>query len=132
MLAEKEGGASRSEGQMNEFRKSLDVCCLRDLGFRGCPYRWSNGRDGEDRIRSRLDRCICTFEWMALFPRASVSHEISVVSDHCPILLDLYGNKGRRQRNRGFIKFEAPWIKDDKCEDIIKEAQNLCTDKPES
>ncbi|GAV78995.1 hypothetical protein CFOL_v3_22460 [Cephalotus follicularis] len=106
---------------MSEFSQALDVCYQRDLGFRGFPYTWSKGRDRKDTVRSRLDRFVCTSEWMALLPRASVSHEISGVRNHCHVLLDLYGNKSSRQRNRRFMKFEAMWIKDNKCEEILKE-----------
>ncbi|GAV59931.1 Exo_endo_phos domain-containing protein [Cephalotus follicularis] len=51
----KVGGTDRCERQMAEFRNALDVCNLRDMGFHGSPYTWSNGRTGEDCIRSRLN-----------------------------------------------------------------------------
>ncbi|GAV73178.1 Exo_endo_phos domain-containing protein [Cephalotus follicularis] len=84
-MAEREGGR-----YITEFRETLDACRLRDPGFHGCPYTWSNGREGENRIRSRLDRGASTVVWLSIFPTAVVTHQVSGVSDHCPILISLY------------------------------------------
>lgn len=41
--SEKYGGRIRPEGQMENFRHVITDCGLRDLGFVGMPFTWSNG-----------------------------------------------------------------------------------------
>ncbi|GAV66896.1 Exo_endo_phos domain-containing protein [Cephalotus follicularis] len=81
--SEKEKGNARNRKQMDEFSKTLDTCKLRDMGYRGGQFTWSNGRIGVDHIRSRLDRCVSIIDWLALFSRANVTHKISGILDHC-------------------------------------------------
>ncbi|GAV80313.1 Exo_endo_phos domain-containing protein, partial [Cephalotus follicularis] len=98
LVAEKEGGNKRSGRQMDAFRHALDFCRLRDMGFQGCPFTCRNGGSGEERVSSRLDRCVSTTEWLSLFPRATVTHEVCGISDHCPMLLSLHGSKKIKTR----------------------------------
>ncbi|GAV65311.1 hypothetical protein CFOL_v3_08826 [Cephalotus follicularis] len=117
---EKNRGAERSRRQMDDFWRTLDSCGLRELGFHGCPFTWSNGRNGVEQIRCRLDRCVGTTDWMALFPRAFVSCEGRGVADHSPMLLALHGCPKTKYKKRRFTKFEAIWMKEKRCEEIIK------------
>ncbi|GAV69997.1 LOW QUALITY PROTEIN: hypothetical protein CFOL_v3_13496, partial [Cephalotus follicularis] len=89
---------------------------LRDLGYRGCRYSWSNGRSSVEQIRCRLDICVANADWMLWFPRASISHETNGISDHCPVLLALHANSKAKKK---VTRFETKWVKDKKCGDII-------------
>ncbi|GAV68060.1 hypothetical protein CFOL_v3_11563 [Cephalotus follicularis] len=120
-IDEKEGGNRRSSRQMENFRDTLDMCRLRDLDYRGCKFTWSNGRLGVNQIRSRLDKCVSRAERMSLFPMASVSYDSSGTSDHCPVLLSLMLATIIREE-REFTRFEAMWVRDKKCAEIIKGA----------
>ncbi|GAV84206.1 hypothetical protein CFOL_v3_27650 [Cephalotus follicularis] len=116
-LSKKEGEIERSGRQMDEFRRILDICGLRDLGFFGCPFTWSNGRMGEERIQCMLDRCVGTSSWIELF----VNHEVCGSSDHCPIVVSLYGTLARKHKRRRYMKVEAMWVKEKRCEEIVQE-----------
>ncbi|GAV90094.1 hypothetical protein CFOL_v3_33503 [Cephalotus follicularis] len=116
----KEGGVMKSERQINEFKHTLNDFMLRDLGYRGCPFTCCNGRTGLERIRCHLDRCTGTTEWLSLSPHAIVTHEISGVSDHCPMRLSLLGRPNQEHKRRKVKIFEAMCVKDARCEEIIK------------
>ena len=49
-------GAENLERQMMAFRDALDVCGLKNLGYMGYKYNWSNRRSGDSNIQERLDR----------------------------------------------------------------------------
>lgn len=109
---EKQGGNYLPEWRLRDFRETLWVTQLTDLGFRGYPYTWWNGRRAPHTIRCRLDRVVATSGWSSLFPQAQVSHLDTCRSDHLPILLKLDGpiRSPLRQPKRGF-RFEAMWVK---------------------
>lgn len=43
---EKSGGTDRNLNLINNFREVLKECNLKDIGYKGCPFTWSNGRYG--------------------------------------------------------------------------------------
>ncbi|CAN0838421.1 hypothetical protein LINGRAHAP2_LOCUS2144 [Linum grandiflorum] len=47
---------------------------LLDLGFQGMPFTRTNGRQGDDNIRERLNRVISNSVWHTRFDRAIVFH----------------------------------------------------------
>ncbi|XP_074288184.1 uncharacterized protein LOC141613350 [Silene latifolia] len=91
--SEKEGGAIRSERQMDAFRFALDECALGDLGYQGNIFTWQRGRGDGTVIRERLDRAVATMDWCERFPSAVVRHFPLYSSDHCVILIH-EGNSG--------------------------------------
>ncbi|KAK2665817.1 hypothetical protein Ddye_004391 [Dipteronia dyeriana] len=82
--------------------RRLADCGLKDLGFVGPPFTWSNRRDPPHEINERLDRCVTNVEWQNLFPRATISHLPYWKPDHKPLLLHLEEFMGR-QRDIGLI-----------------------------
>ena len=72
---------------MQQFRDSLDFCGLKDLGFSGLPYTWSNRRFDGQMIWVRLDRAVASADWMLKFPSVRVHHVPGYSSDHKPIWL---------------------------------------------
>lgn len=60
--------------------------------------------------------------WCTLFPHANITHLTSLSSDHMPILLDtcLKVSCGPRP-----FRFEAMWLNDDSCFDVVHNAWNL-------
>ena len=72
---------------MQQFRDSLDFCGLKDLGFSGLPYTWSNRRFDGQMIWVRLDRAVASADWMLKFPSVHVHHVPGYSSDHKPIWL---------------------------------------------
>ncbi|KAL9671129.1 hypothetical protein QQ045_008695 [Rhodiola kirilowii] len=55
-LEEVQGGRSRPNWQMENFRSAMEDYRLLDLGFSGYPYTFSNCREGEAEVKARLDR----------------------------------------------------------------------------
>ncbi|XP_065623699.1 uncharacterized protein LOC136065014 [Quercus suber] len=124
--SEKQGGAIRSQQQMDGFRNAINNCNLRDLGFNGSNFTWCNMREGPDRIYMRLDRALATTDWSAQFPEARVHHLIDSTSDHCGLLIsDTIMVRPHRKRR---FHFEALWTRRDECKEIIKRVWEGCTD----
>lgn len=72
---EKQGGNECDFGSMTEFRGVIDSCGLKDLGFSGYKFTWSNRR-GENFIEEWLDRAFANEEWLDFFPSFSIRHII--------------------------------------------------------
>ncbi|KAK3230032.1 hypothetical protein Dsin_001913 [Dipteronia sinensis] len=121
-MDENKGGSDKSILGVCQFRQVVDDCYFEDLGYSGPMMTWTNRRDGDQNIEERLDRNLGDSEWKAVFPNAKVVHLGYNFSDHIPILLKLdYEDKREWVKGcRGF-RFEHFWLKDDDCEDIVKE-----------
>lgn len=109
------------------FRKVLEECELKDLGFQGYKYTWSNRR-GEDFIEKRLDRALANEEWMDIYPSFVVSNITWDSSDHCPILVNARKNVPRGVQDspwdeRPFM-FEAMWLHVDEFGEVVANAWN--------
>lgn len=86
--AEKECGIPRAPHKMIAFRSTLEVCDLRDLGFSGNQFTWTNAQCGISSIQERLDRAMANPRWSQIFPRATVDHLVRFQSDHCPLMIN--------------------------------------------
>ncbi|XP_042983363.1 uncharacterized protein LOC122312776 [Carya illinoinensis] len=112
---------------MREFREVLSDCRLRDLGYVGSRFTWSNRRGEEDLVKERLDRFLANSLWCDMFPNLRVTHGVAAYSDHIPLWLDTEGALFRR-RSRRLFRFEAMWVGESECSSII-ERKNLATAK---
>ncbi|CAN1817880.1 LINE-1 retrotransposable element ORF2 protein [Linum perenne] len=74
---------------------------------------------GNDRIRERLDRALCTTSWRNTFHDAEIIHEQIIGSDHAPLRLILQ-HFNRRESNRTPFKFDQKWIEEENFEDRIR------------
>lgn len=118
--SEKEGGSSRPRRQIKNFTDTLNWCELRDVGFIEPCFTWLYHKADGGQIRERLDRALASFAWGVWFPEAKVYHITSSASDHSPILLRFFLKHKKRGRRKIF-RFESMWLKDPKCEEIVKE-----------
>lgn len=107
-LSEKWGGNGQQRSLMEAFKNTLEVCELHDLGYRGSKFTWSNGREGAEFTKERLDRMVANQEWCDLFPFINISIEAAVNSDHTPLHLTLQHRDRRAQQKRKF-RYEANW-----------------------
>jgi hypothetical protein len=64
---EKYRAALRREGQMEEFRTTLEECQLCELGFEGPKYMWTNDREDGNFTKERLDRAVAIKELCKMF-----------------------------------------------------------------
>ncbi|XP_042974784.1 uncharacterized protein LOC122306423 [Carya illinoinensis] len=106
---------------MTEFRAVLSDCHLRDLGYEGAPFTWSNRRGEEGLVKERLDRFLANSWWCEIYLNLRVSHGVAAYSDHIPLWLDTEGALFRR-RNRRLFRFEAMWVGEKECSSIIERA----------
>ena len=120
-LLEKEGGCIRPRKQMEKFVSTIDNCGLCDLGFIGSTFTWIYQTTCGVQIRERLDRALANLEWRSLYPMAKLHHLSSLVSDHSPLSLHLIQWQ-KKKRNRKMFRFESMWLKDSRCEMVVKDA----------
>ncbi|CAM8916763.1 unnamed protein product [Rhodiola kirilowii] len=113
------GVRQREESRMRAFRNVLEECGLFDLGWNGNLFTFSNKRMGEREARVRLDRFVANENWRRMFPLYSVRHSWANASDHCPIMLDLRGEK--RRNGQGKFRFETMWMRHGNYSEKIKE-----------
>ena len=119
--SEKDGGAARRESHMNDFREVVELCGIRDLGFRGGTFTWRRGNDPSLMIRERLDRFMACDEWETLFPQYWVRNFPIYKSDHSPILLSTSDAVSGRGKRKAF-HFEALWLSRPECQDVVRRA----------
>ncbi|TXG69190.1 hypothetical protein EZV62_004125 [Acer yangbiense] len=111
-LSEKVGGNTRHECFMGNFQEALEDCGLRDLGFLGPRFTWSNRRDSEHAIQERLDRCVGNTGWLDLFSCFSIKHLDFWKSDHRPILLEI-SDKKEEAGGRHRFYYDRCWAERD-------------------
>jgi hypothetical protein len=120
---EKEGGVPKPQGQMDNFKKALEVCALDDLGYVGDTFTWRNNSHTKEKyIRERLDRAVATLSWRLRFPGFRVVNGDHRHSDHRPVIIDTNGaDKKRRSPVRGQMSlFEARWLEEVDCRGIVE------------
>lgn len=85
---EKMGKRPANQSRMMSFRAVLNDCAFTELESNGCKYTWMNNREGEELVKEKLDRVVCTMEWQFLFPGAEIYAFPAVGFDHSPILIN--------------------------------------------
>ncbi|XP_041004081.1 uncharacterized protein LOC121249435 [Juglans microcarpa x Juglans regia] len=90
------------------------------MGYRGPKFTWCNGRGDGEEISERLDRFLGNHQLNLLFPQVVVTHGIAASSDHLPIWLDTEG-QDVLVRRKILFRFEAMWVGNEMCTQIIKE-----------
>ena len=96
-------------------------CGFLYLGYRESLFTWSRNHPTEGRISIRLDRALATNAWKSKFPRALVQHLPMSTSDHSMIAAHLPPSKTRLKRPRLPSRFEAMWLCDPRCAEIVEE-----------
>lgn len=122
-LDEQAGRGDRSLSQMGAFRQAVADCSLQDLGFHGPEFTWSNRRRGGALVRVQLDRALANPDWLQLYPNVFVSHLAVVNSDHMGVMVGFQPSQcSPCPRRRKLFRFDHTWIREDGCEEVIREA----------
>ncbi|KAL5861290.1 hypothetical protein ACOSQ4_002586 [Xanthoceras sorbifolium] len=119
---EKSSGTDRPKYLINNFREALCDCALEDLGSKGHPFTWCNGRSGDAFVQERINRGVSNFEWWSLFPGSSVSHLDFWKSYHEPRLVrvtEAVNDLVQQQFHPHRFKFEQYWLKDEESDAIV-------------
>ncbi|KAL5559046.1 hypothetical protein UlMin_035257 [Ulmus minor] len=85
----------------------------------GGNYSWSNRRQGNRRIRSKIDRAVANEEWWRSFPNASIRMLPQTTSDHNPQILYCFEQNSFAKRP---FRFEAMWIEDKRSYWVVNQA----------
>lgn len=119
--SEKFGEGPPSEQKMKIFNTFLNSCNLLDLGFIGTPFTWTNGRLGNQIVRTCIDRAHANFQWLSLFLDSKVFHLPRPRSNHCPILLKTltFTHKGQKP-----FCFESMWMNHPDFKNIVANCWN--------
>ncbi|XP_019244264.1 PREDICTED: uncharacterized protein LOC109224131 [Nicotiana attenuata] len=104
---EKFGGRPISNPRSSRFADYLNYCQLVDLAYTGSKYTWTNKRHYGSNILERLDRILANYDWITLFPEASVRHLPRTHSDHNPLLLTFH-SPYPQQINPFVLKLSGP------------------------
>ena len=118
---DKRGGPPRAHHLRQNFREVLDHCGFVDLDFSRPEFTW-HGRCGGELIWERLDKGVANYEWLARFPTGRIKHLNWFTLDHRPILLSLDASGEHKKWNRKPFHFEAMWVSDFGCRDVITRA----------
>lgn len=94
-----------SQSRCTDFNDWITDEGLVDLGYTGTPFTWSRGKDSTTFRAARLDRVLCSIDWLDVFPHANVTNLLACNSDQSPILLNLTNSNNCKNDK---FKFQAP------------------------
>ena len=119
----KNGGSLQSTRQMDLFRLVIHHYSFTDLSFIGSSYTWSRNHPVEGQIHIRLNRALATNSWKTLFQEATVHHISVSTNDHSMLVVSLHPHgHHRQQRIQCPFRFEAMWLWDPCCTEVVQEA----------
>lgn len=105
---------------------ALADCGLRDLGYMGDKYTWRNhSHEASKYIKERLDRAVGSQNWCTRFPSYKVIIGDPRHSDHRPVTVYVQGKDGSMRHQGGGqsgFRFEAKWLQEEGCEEVISNA----------
>ncbi|KAK9001843.1 hypothetical protein V6N11_024541 [Hibiscus sabdariffa] len=111
-------GTLRDNANVKWCIMGIPISLLMKIQSKGGTHTWSNERSEEDEICEKLDKVISSVEWNFLFPKAIAIIDVSIASDHTPIILLTNGvtKSGKKE-----FKFESRWSLEEECSNIIQE-----------
>jgi hypothetical protein len=119
-FSEKFGGYGCQRSLMEAFQKTLEFCELFELDFRGPRFTRTNGKEGQEFIKEKLDRVVANRKWFIAHQRVEVMKKVQLHSDHCSMSIFLNGMAHGRKQWGGF-KYDAAWNNEKAYQDIIKQ-----------
>lgn len=75
---------------LDGFGKAIEDCNLSELHMCGGKYTWGKSRGTKNWVRQKLDRCFATSSWLNKFPLSNLKLLHTSVSDHEPLLVELF------------------------------------------
>ncbi|XP_027166343.1 uncharacterized protein LOC113766338 [Coffea eugenioides] len=116
---EKWGGRVRAESSFKDFNSFIGDNGLLDIGYKGLPWTWSNYWEGEGVLKERLDRGLCSAEWLQWFDRVMCTHIENDASDHAILMVDTNPEPTRKKRR---FYFDQRWTKNPEMKEVIQGA----------
>lgn len=115
---EKVGGRAVRASSSRGLANFMDAMGMVDLSFVGCRYTWLNRRSRLANIRERIDRGVDT-QWRMTFSNAGIVHYDYALSDHVPIVINIFGCNSSASKP---FKFEKFWAREAGCFDVVAKA----------
>lgn len=116
---EKLGGPRRKRKYLEEFRKVIDECELRDMQPVGDPFSWYNTRGGE-KVWERLDKFLCNSPFDSIIKRVKISNLEWLFSDHRPVEIEIIPeHRKQKRKQKKVFRFEEYWTKYEACSEMI-------------
>ncbi|XP_021747460.1 uncharacterized protein LOC110713310 [Chenopodium quinoa] len=133
-------GAPITDYEVKHFKECIETMDFCEIKSKGSFYSWNNKGHGDDRVATRIDRGLVNQAWMSIYSSAEAIFLPPLLSDHCPILVEVCSHnlgKGRPFRflncladHKDFCSIvEASWIKVSKSTAMTDVWQNLKTVK---
>lgn len=116
---EKIGGRCQPRKQMDNFKLTLEMNGLVDLGWRNQKFTWSNSHSDETFTKERLDRVMANKQWLTGFSNPGVKILATSSLDHCPILLNTMVHSDESSK-RMIFRYEAKWALEEDAEQAVK------------
>lgn len=113
--------ATFCQARCKDFKDWVCTEGLVDLGFTGPSFTWTRGKDHNTFKGARLDRALCSPEWLEAFPDVIVKHLPKINSDHSPILIELDKRAGGNTKS---FSFQQAWMTHPEFEKVIEENWN--------
>ncbi|XP_059295494.1 uncharacterized protein LOC132048826 [Lycium ferocissimum] len=121
---EKIGGFPVYPNEYEDFAFCMNSCELNEVGFRGSPFTWWNGRAGQDCIFKRLDRIIVYQQLQDWFGTLNMDYLSRTGSDHAPLLLSAGEQVQQFHKHFRFLKF---WLEQDSFMQVVEDFWNTTT-----
>lgn len=110
-----------ADQRSKDFNDWINSEALIDLGYTGKHFTWKRGKSASTFKGARLDRGLCSVEWLDLFPNTKITHLPYLSSDHTPLLLKL--DRSTNTCNNGIrFRFQAAWTIHDDFPEIVANA----------
>lgn len=106
---------------MEGFIDTINWCGLRDIGFSEPKFTWIYQKSDGTQIQERLDRALASTDRCSRFLIVKLDHLTSVASDHSPLSLRMNPRSRKWKMGKVFC-FELMWLKDPRCEDVVRDA----------
>lgn len=105
---EKIEGRPANKLKMETFNNFLHKLNLIDLGFVDPKYNWTNCRQPNSIVRTRIDRAHVNPLWLNIFSETKIIHVLRLTYDHYPSLLKTHPHciKGEKP-----FRFDPFWMK---------------------
>lgn len=113
LTADDKNNSNLNRRLMGAFRDMVQDMELKELNLKGRKFTW-----GSDSTQTRIDRAFCTIEWDLMLPGCVLQAQLSLVSDHCPLLIV---GRDTVPLFRGF-RFESFWPRMEGFKEVVTQA----------
>jgi hypothetical protein len=101
---------------------ALEDCGLSELGYKDSKFIWTNCHQDGTFMKERLDQAVANKAWSEMHLNGEVHVLAGRSSDHKPLLLKILDVDVVQPSYSKSFKFEASWLADGECKEVIKEA----------